>query len=92
MMSRNAVLSDPAVCRPSDGDVSSSTGTVVFWIAVPLFGTYYSPENGAVKRIKRIAFRTVRILYSLSFFPKDSDFIRAAVQGAKEFIPVPFRC
>jgi len=47
-MSRDAVLSDPAIFRPSDGDVSSSTGTVVYWIAVPLFGTYYSPENRAV--------------------------------------------
>ena len=49
MMSRDAVLSDPAICRPSVGDVSSSTGTVIGWIAVPLFGTYYIPENGTVK-------------------------------------------
>jgi hypothetical protein len=52
MMGRDAVLSDPAICRPSDGDVSSSTGTVVYWIAVPLFGTYYNPEIEAVKRMK----------------------------------------
>ena len=51
MMSRDAVLSDTAIFRPSDGDVSSSTGTVVYWIAVPLFGTYYNPEIEAVKRI-----------------------------------------
>ena len=51
MMSRDAVLSDPAICRPSVGDVSSSTGTVIGWIAVPLFGTYYIPENGTVKGV-----------------------------------------
>ena len=51
MMSRDAVLSDPAICRPSVGDVSSSTGTVIGWIAVPLFGTYYIPESGTVKGV-----------------------------------------